>query len=79
VYGTEDAGGYKFAHLARVLTGNLAGTLQEGGFKSFELFSALYWLEGTDALNNQFEINANLWWGHYLGPFGNTRNCGYFT
>ncbi|MEO6087965.1 MAG: fibronectin type III domain-containing protein [Umezawaea sp.] len=54
-------------------------TLQEGGYQSFALFSLMYGLEGTDAEKNQFEINANLRWGHYRAPFGNTRNCGCFT
>jgi len=53
-------------------------TLQEGGFPSFATFGFLYWLEGSDGVDNQFEIDANLWWGHYLGPWPGTSGCGYY-
>ena len=61
-------------------------SMQEGGFPSFyNLFLPAYIAEsvqslistGDPALDNAFEINANLYWGNYLGPYGGKDNCMY--
>ncbi|MEO6083062.1 MAG: hypothetical protein ABIQ18_08135 [Umezawaea sp.] len=60
-------------------------SLQEAGFPTFDRFMAMYGLAslasmkttGTPDLGNIFEKDANLYWGHYQGPYNGGSFCSY--
>ena len=58
-------------------------TVQMAGYGDFGTYAKYYgagavasWaLYQNDWQGNPFEINANLWWGHYYGPYDGSQRC----